>query len=148
MILMWKIAGHIWVKESFYLDNFQGSTNCKQKLLQIYCEAKKEMKSVNMPLCMWVSNDFMLNNKIERDFINYNAPSITNILGINWLVKIDVSNIIKKGVIMSYFYYIWSIVFNSTYFSSGKTFSSKGWEKLFMHRMISCLRATLITVIS
>ena len=77
------------IKEGFYVDNFQGCINCEQKLLQIYSETNKEMKLANMSLRMWVSNNSILNNKIESDFKGSNLSDVTNILGLNWLVDID-----------------------------------------------------------
>lgn len=67
------------LSKSFYVDNFQGTTQCSQKLVDMYENANLELSRANMPLRMWVSNNPTLNEKIEHDFPDYKVPPSTNI---------------------------------------------------------------------
>ncbi|XP_064087333.1 uncharacterized protein LOC135201986 [Macrobrachium nipponense] len=55
------------IAKSFYADNLQGSMSNEIELLEFYAEANKQLRSANMPLRTWVTNNEKLKIKIEED---------------------------------------------------------------------------------
>lgn len=72
------------LSQNFYVDNFVGTTNCEQDLLEVYRNANLELTKANMPLQEWVSNNTHLRSIIELDFPGYKLPEVTKILGLLW----------------------------------------------------------------
>nr|XP_045585855.1 uncharacterized protein LOC123747689 [Procambarus clarkii] len=59
------------ISNNLYFDNFQGTTNDENKLVEIYHEANRELLGANMPLQSWASNNKQLNHIIEEEFPDY-----------------------------------------------------------------------------
>ena len=73
-----------FIRESFYVDNLQGTHENEEFLDRLYTASNEEMAKANMPLRQWVSNSDQLNKKFLQDFLDYEVPSVTNILGLTW----------------------------------------------------------------
>lgn len=69
---------------SFYVDNFQGTITDEEMLFNIYKEANREMKMANMPLRQWNTNNPKLRKIILNDYPEYNIPTVTSVLGMQW----------------------------------------------------------------
>ncbi|XP_064085400.1 uncharacterized protein LOC135200724 [Macrobrachium nipponense] len=74
---------------SFYVDNLQGSMSNEIELLEFYAEANKQLRSANMPLRTWVTDNERLKTKIEEDNSGYDVPTTTSVLGLNWDIISD-----------------------------------------------------------
>lgn len=81
------------ISQNLYVDNFQGTVDCQQRLFDIYENANMELAKANLPLRVWVSNNGALNSRIEEDFKDYKVPPSTSVLGLQWDVQDDVLSI-------------------------------------------------------
>ena len=81
--------------KSFYVDNFQGTTNDETTLLQTFYEANKTLAQANMPLQTWNSNSPQLQTVIQETYPDYNRPTQVNILGMSWNTDIDTLSVKK-----------------------------------------------------
>lgn len=72
------------IAQNFYVDNFQGTVSDQEELFSIYENANSLLTDANLPLRMWVSNNPVLNQRIEEDFQDYKVPATTNLLGLHW----------------------------------------------------------------
>ncbi|XP_069166153.1 uncharacterized protein [Procambarus clarkii] len=77
------------ISKNLYMDNFQGTTSSESKLLNIYHEANQELMGANMPLQSWVSNNAKLNQLIATEFLDYQVPKRTKVLGVKWNTTTD-----------------------------------------------------------
>ncbi|XP_069164574.1 uncharacterized protein [Procambarus clarkii] len=81
------------ISNNLYVDNFQGTTNDENKLVEIYHEANRELLEANMPLQSWASNNKKLNQIIEEEFPDYKVPHKLKVLGMEWNTSTDKLNI-------------------------------------------------------
>lgn len=75
--------------DSFYVDNFQGSTTDEKYLISLYKEVNKELRLANMPLTRWSTNYPQLKDHITSDFPGYEVPRVTDVLGLQWDTTTD-----------------------------------------------------------
>ncbi|XP_069189246.1 uncharacterized protein [Procambarus clarkii] len=81
------------ISNNLYVDNFQGTTNDENKLVEIYHEANRELLGANMPLQSWASNNKQLNQIIEEEFTDYKVPHKLKVLDMKWTTSTDKLNI-------------------------------------------------------
>ncbi|XP_069159809.1 uncharacterized protein [Procambarus clarkii] len=70
------------ISNNLYIDNFQGTTNDENKLVEIYHETNRELLGANMPLQSWASNNKQLNQIIEEEFPDYKVSHKLKVLGV------------------------------------------------------------------
>ncbi|XP_069185905.1 uncharacterized protein [Procambarus clarkii] len=81
------------ISGNLYVASFQGTTNAKFKLVEIYHEANCELLGANMPLQSWASNNKQLNQMIEKEFPGYRVPKQLKVLGVEWNTVTDEMNV-------------------------------------------------------
>ncbi|XP_069171604.1 uncharacterized protein [Procambarus clarkii] len=81
------------ISNNLYVDTFQGTTNGKNKLVEIYHEVNPELLGANMPLQSWASNNKQLNQIITVEFLDYKVPHKLKVLGMEWNTSTDKLNV-------------------------------------------------------
>ncbi|XP_069191670.1 uncharacterized protein [Procambarus clarkii] len=81
------------IGNNLFVDNFQGTTNDKSKLIEIYNETNCKLLGANRPLQLWASNNKQLNPLTETEYPDYKILQRLKILDVEWDTTSDELNI-------------------------------------------------------
>ena len=82
------------LSSGFYVDNLIGVVDSESELSEFYPEASRVLKSANMPLQQWATNNVNVRNQID-DLEQEKCERRTNVLGLVWDTDTDTLNLKK-----------------------------------------------------